>query len=167
MHHQAIRPQTIFVECVINNAGGSLTVRTNNFNQQNQLINRPIVGIQSYTATDMPYSPLSNLPVVPDAVFSNCFLNIQRSGVEPLKAGVWFKNVPLCAMRSVYNMNGQASSTLDQFWCDPMTIQWPDSTIYIPVSQAMDVDKWSVPFLITYLLPEQDPTPFTQAFIKR
>lgn len=166
MHHNAIKPQTIYVECVINQATGNLTFNTNNFNQQDQLIDRPIVGLQSFSATDMPFSPISNLPVIPDNVFTCAFLNIQRSGVEPLKSGVWFKNIPLCSMRSVYNVNSVASGTLDEFWVDPMTIQWPDSNVFIPVPQSMTVAKWAVPFMITYLLKEQDPIYYTQAYLK-
>ena len=161
-----VEPQQVLIECVLNFQGTS-TILQNPFEQQDFLTNRPIIGLQCYCDDDMAYSPLgANLPVIPAALMGYGFLNINRSGYGPVKAGVWFKNVPLVSMRHAWNYNSGASSNLDMFRCDPMTLQWRDSNVAFP-TPGSQTQKYSVPFLVTYLLEHQDPTPYRMAFLKK
>jgi hypothetical protein len=165
--HLAIQPQTIMIECVINANGGN-TSAINPFAQQDQLIGRPIIALEVFSALDMPFSPVgSNLPVIPQALFPFAFLNIQRSGVQPLVSGQWFKYLPLANLRHVFNPTVNCSACLDKFMCDPMTIQWPDSNIAFPTSTTQSLQQYSVPIMVTYLLQQQDTEPYTMAHIRR
>lgn len=163
--YQFISPQQVLIECKITPTGANTTA-LNPFDEQDYLIRRPIVAIQAFSASDMPNSPLGGkLPVIPDALFPYAFLNINRSGDGPIKAGVWYKNIPLCALRNIWNNSIGLASNLDKFRVDPMTMQWRDSNIAFPTSQLQGA-IYSVPLLIDFLLPEQDPDQYRNAFFK-
>ncbi len=165
LDNQLIKPQQILIECVINPQGGT-TINQNPFSEQDYLIGRPIIGIQADCDADMAFSPLGkNLPVIPAALFPYAFMNIQRSGVGPIKAGQWFKWVPMCSMRNQWNTAVSVSGCFDAFRFDPMIIQWRDTNIAFPVPAAQG-GAYSVPLLVTYLLEQQDPTPYRMAFLK-
>ncbi len=164
-HGQIIMPQQVMIECKLI-PNGANTSALNPFDEQDYLIGRPIIGLQLYCASDIPNSPLgSKLPVIPDALFKQGFLNINRSGEGPIKAGVWYKNLPLVSLRHVWNNNINVAGNLDQFRCDPMTIQWRDTNISFPTSAAQAA-PYSVPVLVSFLLPEQDPNQYRMAFLK-
>lgn len=168
--HNAIlvAPNKILVDCTINQDGAGNAFVTNPFTEQPQLVDRPIIAIEMFSASDMAISPISQLPVLPDAIFIAGFLNIMRSGDNisgSEKAGIWFKNIPLSAMRNVYNINATVSGCLDKFRCDPMTIQWRDTNISFP-SGTQIAQPYAAPMLITYLLKDQDTIPYRRAFKK-
>lgn len=166
LDNQLIRPQEILIECVIKPQGG-FTINQNPFSEQDYLINRPIIGIQAFCDADILFSPLgSNLPVIPAGLMPSAFLNIQRSGIGPIKAGQWFKWIPLCSLRNQWSATVPVSSCWDAFRVDPMIMQWRDSNIAFPVPAAQG-QQYSVPLLITYLLEQQDPTPYRMAFLKK
>lgn len=165
-YSQLVAPNQVMIECIINSQGGE-TIAQNPFNEQDYLIGRPIVAIQTFSSTDIRVSPLGQkLPVIPDEIFPYAFLNIQRAGMGPIKAGQWYKWLPLCSLRNLYNAQAGLSANLDIFRCDPMTIQWRDTNVAFP-TPATQTTAYSVPFLITFLLPEQDPREYTMAFLKR
>ena len=160
-----IQPQQLLIECVINAQSGNTTT-LNPFQEQDFLINRPIIGLQCFCADDMANSPLATyLPVIPASLLPYAFLNISRSGTGPIKAGVWYKNIPLVSLRHSLNFTSTASSNLDMFRCDPMVMQWRDSNVAFPSPTAQALAQYSVPILVTYLLEQQDPVPYRQAFI--
>jgi hypothetical protein len=162
---QLVAPQQVLIECIITPQGGQ-SIAQNPFNEQEYLVGRPIIGLQVFCASDMVNSPLSaHLPVIPDALMPFAFLNIQRAGNGPVKSGVWYKWLPLVYLRNLYNPNGQVSGCLDQWRCDPMTIQWRDTNIAFPTSTAQG-NTYSVPILVTFLMPQQDADQYRMAFIK-
>lgn len=162
---ELVQPQQIMIECKII-PNGINTSALNPFDEQDYLIGRSIIGIQAFSASDVPNSPLaSKLPVIPDALFPFAFLNINRSGQPGIKAGVWYKYLPLVSLRHVYNPAVVLGSNLDMFRCDPMTMQWRDSNIAFPTSTAQ-ATTYSVPLLVTFILPQQDENQYRMAFIK-
>jgi len=157
-----IIPQQVMIECVLTPNGGS-TLATNPFDEQNYLMNRPIIALQVMCATDLAFSPLGKkLPVIPAALFPYAFMNIQRAGTDAAKAGQWYKNIPLCAMRNILNYISQPSGNFDMFRVEPMQIQWRDTNISFPTPQALD-QPYSVPILITFLLQSQDAELYKQS----
>jgi len=154
---------------VIITASGGFTVAATPFGEQQQLLNRPIVAIETFCAEDMAYSPLSaGVPVIPVALFNAAFIDIMRSGdkwhgKEGQRAGLWYKNVPLSTMRRVRSnytgLNPSPSGVMDLFRVKPMFFQWPDTQIKFPTSQAQ-AGTYSVPFQVHFLLEGEDPTPY-------
>ena len=164
-NYQFISPQQVLIECKLV-ANGANTSALNPFDEQDYLIRRPIVAIQAFTASDMPNSPLGGkLPVIPDALFPYAFLNINRSGYDNIVAGAWYKWIPLCSLRNIWNNSLNVAANLDKFRVDPMTIQWRDTNIAFPTPQ-LQAQTYSVPLLIDFLLPEQDADEYRMAFPK-
>ena len=158
-----IIPQQVLIECVLTPNGGN-TLATNPFDEQNYLMNRPIIGLQVFSASDLAFSPLGKkLAVIPDALLPYAFMNIQRAGTDAAKAGQWYKNIPLCTMRNVFNLSSACSANLDMFRVEPMQIQWRDTNISFPTSQRQDA-PYSVPILVTFLLQNQDTKLYTQGY---
>lgn len=162
-----VSPNAIMIEVLITPSGGN-TVSMTPFNEQQQLLNRPIVAIQAFCNLDMTYSPLSSgVPVIPVALFNAAFIEINRAGNKASsgKAGLYYKRIPLSAMRNMQNnysgLNPSPSFSRDLFRVKPMYFQWPDSNIVFPTSIAQAA-VYSVPLLIHYLLEGEDPTPYNQ-----
>jgi len=157
------------IECIITANGSGLISGSFAFAQQDQLNDRWIISMQAYSAVDMPNSPLQpTFPVVPDSVFAAGFLTIFRLGRLVMgsgKSGNWYKNMPLVSLRNAYNMYSTVSSNLDLFRCDPMKVSWQDTNINFPFATAFS-GQASVPFLVDYLLEDQDPIPYMRAFEK-
>jgi len=167
-----ISPNCLLVECIITPSGGS-TLSDNKFEDQQNLIGRPIIGITSFCSLDMNFSPLSaGVAVIPPQVFNSAFLSIQRAGLSypdgkgkmlSVGEGLYYQNIPLAAMRTAAQMNtspGPTSSNVNNpFWVRPMTWQWPLSKVSFPTPVAI-TQKYSVPFLLHYLLPGEDKTPY-------
>jgi hypothetical protein len=161
--HNFFAPQSVMIEVLIKPSGGN-TVTQTPFTEQQQLLNRPIIGIESYCATDMTNSPLSSgVAVIPVALFLGAFLNIQRAPMAGSDAGLWYKNIPLSRLRAVKNdytaLNPSASSAQGVFLVKPMSFQWPDSNVSFPTSLAQAA-PYSVPFLCHYLLEHEDTHPY-------
>lgn len=160
-----ISPNAVMIEVLISPSSG-FTAGSTPFSEQQQLLNRPIVAIEAFCATDIPFSALSaNVPVIPVALFNAAFLQINRAGNKDStgKAGLYFKNLPLSMMRRVQNnytgLNPSASFSQDLFRVKPMYFQWPDSQVFFPSPQAQS-QIYSVPFLVHYLLENEDPKPY-------
>lgn len=162
-----ISPNFLMIEVILTPSSGT-TVAITPFLEQQQLLNRPIVAIETFSNLDMTYSPLSsNVLVIPVAMFNAASLSINRAGNQAkgpgAKTGLYYKNMPLSMLRRMRNnytgLNPSPSNGAELFRCQPMFIQWPDSTINFntPVAQAA---IYSVPIGIHYLLEGQDPTPY-------
>lgn len=155
-------PNTIMIEVLINPSGGN-TVNKTPFNEQQQLLNCPIVAIESFCNSDIAYSPFSsNVPVITPTLFKSAYLELTRlpnAKLSPAPAGTYYKNMPLATLRRIQGTTNP--SVFELFRVNPMYIQWPDSSILFPTSVAQD-QIYSIPFLIHYLLPNQNPVPFLQ-----
>ena len=164
-----VSPNCVMIEVLINPSSGQ-TVNNTPFTEQQQLLNRPIVAIEAFCQEDFIFSPLSsNIQVIPASLFNLAFLQINRTGnqMSKGKAGLYYKNVPLCALRRTQNNStnptaGQSSSFVRElFRVNPMFIQWPDSQVCFPTPSGQ-TQIYSVPFLIHYLLEGQDIGPYLQ-----
>lgn len=161
--HNFFAPQSIMIEVILTPSGGN-TVASTPFKEQQQLLNRPIIGIEAFCAVDMTYSPLSSgVPVIPVALFNAAFLNIQRAPSKISDAGLWYKYIPLTRLRNVKNdytgLNPSPSSAQGVFLVKPMQFQWPDSNISFPTPVSQGA-VYSVPLLVHYLLEHEDITPY-------
>lgn len=160
-------PNAVMIEVLVTPSNG-LTPSVTVFQEQQQLIGRPIVAIETFSDMDLKYSPLSSgISVLPVALFNQATLNLMRapspeSSNEP---GLFYKNVPLSSLRRVQNnytgLTVSPSGARDIFEVVPMFLQWPDSQIMFstPAAQAA---TFSIPFLVHYMLPVQ-----YQNYIKR
>lgn len=161
--HNFYSPQSIMIEVILTPSGG-LTSASTPFKDQQQLLGRPIIGIEAFCATDLTYSPLSSgVAVIPVAMFNAAFLNIQRAPSPHSTSGLWYKYLPLSRLRSVKNdytgLNPSASSSQGVFLVKPMHFQWPDSNISFPTPIAQAA-VYSVPLLVHYLLEHEDVGPY-------
>jgi len=165
MNPRFISPNAVLVEVIITASGG-FTPSVSPFVDQQQLIGRPIVAIESFCDLDIKFSPYNaNIKVIPKDAFKSMFVNIHRSGklAPGQKDGVFYKYIPLARLRTNYvndsNQTPLPSSAMDIFQVKPMFFQWVDSNVAAPTPVSMGADAaWSVPFLIHYLMPEEDRT---------
>ena len=156
------------IEVIISPSSGN-TVAATPFLEQQQLLNRKVVAIETFCAEDMAYSPLSSgVPIIPVALFNAGFMSIMRAGDkghgnEGQRAGLWYKNMPLSSLRRVQNnytgLNPSGSFSRELFRTKPMYFQWPDTTINFPTTQTQAA-TYSVPFLVHFLLEGEDPRPY-------
>jgi len=162
-----VSPNAVMIEVLINASSGQTATQTS-FLEQQLLLNRPIVAIEAFCDQDFPNSPLSaGVPVIPVALFNKAFIQINRTGNAASRgeAGLYFKNLPLCMLRRVQNnytgLNPSVSFAREIFRVKPMFVQWPDSQVCFPTPATQSVPVYSVPFLIHFLLPGEDPTKYT------
>jgi len=166
MNIKFISPNAVMIEVLVTAQSGNTPTQIT-FVEQQLLLNRPIVAIEAFCDQDFPYSPLSaGVPVIPVAAFNKAFVQINRLGNKASgnQAGLYYKNLPLCMLRRVQNnytgLTPSTSFTRELFQVKPMFVSWPDSQIAFPTAAAMSTPSFSIPFLVHFLLPSEDPAPY-------
>lgn len=153
-------PNSQLIECVISPSGG-FTISKNPFGQEQQLQNRKIVALETFSNQDCLNSPISsgNL-IVPPAIFKQSFLSLYTSAIWGQREGLYYDQIPIGRLRTLQNMDATAadvtSGARDVFRVRPTEISWGQKsyiTIPIPVTCAA---TYSVVLLVHYL-DQDDP----------
>jgi hypothetical protein len=148
----------------------------NPFGQQQQLANKKVVAIETFSFQDITYSPISTTnQVVSQAVFKICYLSLYRASVPEFRAknglvfpasdeGLYYDKIPLSRLRMVGNADTTAGSVTSNnqssmFRIKPAEMSWTKSYIFCANSVAM-AGPQSVVFMIHYLNQQEDWTPY-------
>lgn len=157
-----ISPNIMMVECIIQPTTGG-TAQKNQFADIQNLHNRKVLAIQTFSNLDVVNSPISTSnPIIPIDVFNSCFLSLYRAGVGDQQEGLAYDQIPLSMLRNVYNNNGSTplpSGIYDLFRIDPTEISWAKSYISIPNSVAIGTQQYSALFAVHYLTEKQSGDP--------
>lgn len=173
-----ISPNTLTIECIIKASGGT-TQYNNPFGTQQQLQNRKVVAIETYSAQDVRFSPISTAnPNLPQIIFNNAFLRLYTASLfgpvlDPITGkmvmdpvtkkpqmqlerpeGLYYDLLPLPRIRILNNydttIGNVTSSSNTIFRMRPTEVSWTKSSVIIPNPASQAVD-YSAIFTIHYL----------------
>lgn len=169
-----IRPNQVFIEILIyNDATNRATVPAYfNVSTNALMLNRKLIALESYADADVPFSPLSpGIPTIDSTVWTNATLTLLREPGNGVPGGDFYKNIPLLSMHRLLDsrmLGGIHYPTAPDLWrCEPTEVSWSDSFINFTTPINLGVPIASVPFVATFLLPEQDPEPYRLVHLKR
>jgi hypothetical protein len=157
-----VKPQQQLVEIIIQADKNGNTVTPAYFTTAVAafFINRKILAIETFYQADIFYSPISpGVPIVSLALFNRLSATFLRNDGNGVTGGDFYKNIPLSFLRRVINSRQAGSTGPDLFRMDPIGLSWTDSSVLLPAPVAIS-EPVSVPFLVTYLLEQQDPEPY-------
>jgi hypothetical protein len=155
-----VTPNVQMVECIINPSGG-LTQQKNPFGTQQQLQNRKVIAIETFSNQDMANSPITTAnPVIPQAVFLASFLTMYTAAIPAMQGhpkqaeGLYFDQLPLCMFRRVFNANTTPGSVTSGgntlFRIRPTEMSWTKCYVSIPNATALS-QACSMILLVHYL----------------
>jgi hypothetical protein len=124
------------------------------FNQQQQLLMKDIISIETFTVTDFPLSPLGNvLPTY--AQLAKGFITFYGSNPQDTNAkGQWLYNKPLISLHRV--INGTDPYVRDLWTLMPRNITWEKCQINLPVGPLGNTEQLSFVFDVGYSGNEGD-----------
>lgn len=158
--HFYVTPNVQLIECIIAPSGGT-TQQKNPFGTQQQLQNRKVIAIETFSNQDVTNSPITTAnPVIPANVFQNSFLTMYTAAIPPAhgiaeqKEGLYFDQLPLSMFRRQYNADATplnvTSGGGELFRIRPTEMSWTKTYVSIPtpipISQA-----YSMLLLVHYL----------------
>ncbi len=162
-----VKPQQSLIEVLLFADNNGLAVTPAYFTVATTafMLNRKLIQLEAYCANDFPFSPISRgVNVIPYPDFLACTFTLLREPGNGVHGGDFYKNIPLIRARRQNDLNGSA---FEAFRLDPVGVSWSDSYVNCGTAFNMgDLTVMSVPFLATYLLPEQDPEPYRTVRLK-
>ena len=173
-YNDYICPNYTLVECIINPSTGNTTYK-NPFPQVKELQNRKVVAIETYSAQDFTFSPISSSnPVIPQSVFQTAFLTLYRASTPEIRnggrlvfpaqqEGNYYDQIPLSSLRRVANMDqtsGNVTSAASQlFRTKPAEMTWTKSYVTATPPVAISSPVSSL-FGVHYLNENEDWQPY-------
>ena len=157
------------VECIINPSTSNTTYK-NPFGTEKDLQNKKIVAIETFSAADISYSPISpKNPVIPINVFLTSFVTFYRASIpahggQPQQnEGLYYDLIPMARLRTGNNYTtgagNQGSTNNNLYRVVPTEFSWTKS--YVTCTPAVGITQpYSALFLIHYLNENQDWTPY-------
>ncbi len=164
-----VKPQQSLIEIILNPDASNLSVTPAYFSVEvtKFMLNRKLIALESYCDADFQYSPISpGVHVVPFGTYLALTLTLMREPGNGVPGGDFYKNIPLIQLRRSA-VQGAVPWGPDLFRCEPTEVSWSDSYGLTATPVNIGTDPISVPFLATYLLPEQDPEPYRNVLLKR
>ena len=160
-----VRPQQVLIDCIIypDANGNSVTPAYFKIDVAQFLLNRKVIAIESLAGADIIYSPnYPGVPVIGEGDAKLVTLVLLREGDDYDRGGDYYKNISIADMRRVWQnaANSSLGFARELYRIDPYCMAWTDSYMNIPTPLTGMNGPVSVPLLVTYLLPEQDETPF-------
>lgn len=156
-----VTPNIQLLECPIIPSGGT-TQQKNPFGTQQQLQNRKIIAIETFSSQDVQNSPITTAnPVIPPAVFNNAFLTLYTAAI-PAGAngqgkqaeGLYFDQLPMSMFRRMYNNDTTSSAVTsgggELFRIRPTEMSWTKCYISIPTPVPI-AQTYSMLLLVHYL----------------
>ena len=151
------------IECIITPSSGT-TQQKNPFGTQQQLQNRKIIAIETFSNQDTVNSPITTAnPVIPATVFQAAFLTMYTAAIEanPSKGiskqaeGLYFDQLPLSMFRRMTNANTVPGSVTsgasgNLFRIRPTEMSWTKCYVSIPVPVTI-AQPYSMLLLVHYL----------------
>lgn len=167
-----IKPQQALLEVLLQPDATGLAVFPAYFNVEvtKFMLNRKLIALESYIAADMVFSPTfkaqGGVATITALQANHLFLTLLREPGNGVKGGDFYKQLPVSYLRRQLHIGPNARTTPDLFRCEPVEISWSDSTITGPANFNIGANPLTVPFLATFLLEEQDPTPYRLVKLK-
>lgn len=169
-----IRPQTVLLECIVPidpATGKSSGPIYFGMDVVRYMLNRKVIAIEFFCFSDMAASPnYPGTPIISATDLLKVSLTLLREPGNGIQGGDWYKNMPVSWLRRQINPGVAVPTGMDLFRMDPIEIAWGDSFLSIPtaIQTALPPPSKaiSVPFQVTYLLPEQMAAPFITVKLK-
>lgn len=171
-----VTPNCMMIECILQPSSGS-TKTQNPFGQQQQLNNKKIVAIETFSGQDCTYSPISTSnPVVTQSIFNVSFLTLYRASVPAFHGsagsfpasneGLYYDKIPLSRMRMVGNndttpTNVTSNNQSSMFRIKPAEMSWAKCFVFCcQTAFPPNIPAYSSIFMVHYLNQEEDWTPY-------
>jgi hypothetical protein len=120
----------IKTQCIELQVTTANTTQTNfTFDQQQFLVQKQIISIETFSADDLPFSPLGNiLPTL--ANLKQCYADFYGANPEdPDAKGYWLEKVPLITLHRT--VNGSDAYVRDLYTQMPRNLVWEKTKIYL------------------------------------
>lgn len=135
---------------------------------QKFMLNRKLIALEVFSQSDFPKSPLTpNIDVAPVNLWTNFTLTLLREPGNGVPGGDFYKGVPLQLFHRQLNSSSNLATAPDLWRCEPTEMSWGDCYVANGGGVNMGPSPLVIPFLATYLLPDQDPTPYCNIPLKR
>lgn len=153
-------------------SGNAVTPAYFNVATTSFMLNRKLIALESYSIIDVPVSPISpGIATLSAAQFKQSALTLLREPGNGVLGGDFYKNIPMEVLRRGIRIDGPGGqiNTAGQIWrCEPTEISWHDSFIQVGSGFAIQGKMpVSALFMATYLLPVQDPQPYSYIKLKK
>lgn len=135
-----VAPNSLAIECVITPSGG-FTKTLNPFSNQQQLVNKKVIAIETYYNIDIANSPVtSGNPIIGQDLFVGAYLSLYTSTMKDQRPGLFYDLIPFPSLRRVQN-NDTAATPLGSFSTDlfrirPTELSWEKCSVVFPTAIA-------------------------------
>lgn len=165
MHGTFISPNSLLIECIINPTSG-VTQQKNPFGTQQQLQNRKIIGIETFSNQDCDFSPISTSnPVLSPLLMKGAYLSLYTASLTTRDAagkvlrnrpeGLYYDQIPLTRLRTMVNAdtasNNVTSGSRDIFRMEPTEVSWAGKSFVAFPNAKTITQPVSALFLVHYL----------------